>query len=413
MKRSLLILAGVALLASVPAVAGSQSAPPDPQTTERQLTPEELKLIEEFRRKKREEEDRQIAQLSREGIEVKLADIGGFRGAQTNVIMGYGLIVGLDSSGDSNQTPFTSRLLANALSRWGALVDADKLRGKNIAAVSITAELPAFAAPGRKIDVTVQSIGDAKSLEGGFLLPAPLGPAHDPNQMFVLASGAVSLGGFNAGAGSSSVRKNHQTVGRIPNGGDIQRTVQTQVLFPGNKAFFDLETADFTTAKRVAAAITQQLAGYTANAQDGVTIEILIPDGVTAVEALAKIESVTVKANLPSSVVINERTGTIIVGGNVRLGPAIIAHGGLQVRIEPEVLISQPNPLAQGTTTVVEIPRVTVVENPAQVGLVAGAATIGDLARILQTLQVSARDVIAILQALADQGALKARIRIQ
>lgn len=348
-----------------------------------------------------------------EGISVRLGDIGGFRGAQSNVIMGYGLVVGLGGTGDTKNTPFTSKLLANAMSRWGTMVDPDQLRGKNVATVAVTAELPPFAAPGRKIDVTVQSIGDAKSLEGGFLLPTPLGPSGNPEDVYVIATGAASIGGFNASSGGASVRKNHQNVGRVPNGGDIQKSVQTQFVFQGNTAYFDLDEPDFTTAQRTAQAILDQLPGIGAYAQDGVTIKLTLPQGADPIVAFSQIESVVVKAALPASVVINERTGTIVIGGNVKLGPAVIAHGSLQVRIEPQVMISQPGPFSNGQTAVVEIPIVNAEENQAQIGLVGGKATLNDLAKILQALKLSARDIIAIIQALADQGALKARVRIQ
>ena len=381
-----------------------------PDQTQTQKEDEALKraLLQQ-----RMEQEKAVDDALSQGIEVRLGDIGGFRGAQSNVIMGYGLVVGLAGTGDTKNTPFTSKLLANAMSRWGTMVDPDQLRGKNIATVAVTAELPPFAAPGRKIDVTVQSIGDAKSLEGGFLLPTPLGPSGNPDDVYVIATGAASIGGFNASSGGASVRKNHQNVGRVPNGGDIQKSVQTQFVFQGNTAYFDLDEPDFTTAQRTAQAILDQLPGIGAYAQDGVTIKLTLPQGADPIVAFSQIESVVVKAALPASVVINERTGTIVIGGNVKLGPAVIAHGSLQVRIEPQVLISQPGPFSNGQTAVVEIPVVSAEENQAQIGLVGGKATLNDLAKILQALKLSARDIIAIIQALADQGALKARVRIQ
>lgn len=391
---------------------GSQS-PPRSRNQEPPLTAEEKKLLEEHRKRKAVEDMERRDSALREGLSVRLGDIGGFRGSGTNTILGYGLVVGLAGSGDSRQTPFTAKLLANALSRFGTMVQSQDLQGKNIAAVTVTAILPAFSAPGRKIDVTVSSIGDAKSLEGGFLLPTPVGSAANPEDVYLMASGPLSIGGFEASAGGATSRKNHQTVGRIPAGGDIIKTVQTQFVFEGGRVFFDLEEPDFTTAQRAAAQINSQLTGYSAAAVDGATIAILLPEGVNRVEAVSQIENLNVMATLPASVVINERTGTIVVGGNVKLGPAVIAHGALQVRIEPEVVISQPAPFSNGQTTVIEIPRIQAEEAPAQVAVTAGTATIDDLARILQTLKVTAKDIIAIMQALASQGALKARIKIQ
>jgi flagellar P-ring protein FlgI len=417
-----LIRLGFALLALLLVARGPAQLPPGPQTGTQtgaagaapdQLTPEEKKLIEDRRRQRALADQKRREDLLTNGIEVRLGDIGGFRGAQSNAIMGYGLVVGLAGTGDTRQTPFTAKLLANALSRFGTMVKPEDLQGKNTAAVSVTATLPPFAAPGRKVDITVSSIGDAKSLEGGFLLPTPVTSFSDPTQVFLMGSGPLSIGGFEASAGGSSQRKNHQTVGRVPQGGDVVQTVPTQFIFEGGKVHFDLEEPDFTTAERAAQAINEQLSGYTAVAADGVTITVVIPSGTSPVAAVSAIESVKVKAVLPATVVINERTGTIVVGGNVKLGPAVIAHGSLQVRIEPEVVISQPAPLSSGQTVVAEIPRISASEDEAQIALTSGTATLDDMARILQTLKVSAKDIIAILQALASQGALKARIKIQ
>ncbi len=377
------------------------------------LTPEEKKLIEAHRLKQKQDDQKKMETALKEGIEVRMGDIGGFRGARSNVIMGYGLVMGLTGTGDSKQTPLTAKLLSNALSRAGITVDPKEMQGKNMATVVVTAELPPFAAPGRKIDLTVSSIGDAKSLEGGTLMPTNLGPANNPDQVYVVASGSLSLGGFEAGSGGSSQRKNHQTVGRVPDGGDVQMAAPTQFVFTGGKVFFDLDEPDFTTAQRVAAQLAVKFPDCLASAIDAVTIALNVPGGLQAVDFLSQVEGTPVKANLVASIVINERTGTIVAGGHVKLGPAMIAHGSLQVRIDPEVIVSQPGPRSNGETVVVEIPRVEATDPQAQIALTAGGATIEDLAKILQTLKVSAKDIIAILQALADQGALKARIRIQ
>jgi flagellar P-ring protein precursor FlgI len=392
------------LLMALTAIGVAQTAPPTNQEDEK---------ARQARLQQRIDQDKAISDALLEGISVRLPDIGGFRGAQSNVVMGYGLVVGLDGTGDTKSTPFTAKLLSNALSRWGTMVDPEQMRGKNIATVSVTAELPPFAAPGRKVDITIQSIGDAKSLAGGFLLPTPLAPTSKPDDVYILATGAASIGGFSASSGGASSSKNHQNVGRIPDGGDVQKSVQTQFVFPNNTVYFDLDEPDFTTAQRTAQAIVDGLPGYLAIATDAVTIKIIFPAGVDPVVAFSQVESIEVKANLPTSVVINERTGTIVIGGNVKLGPAVIAHGSLQVRIESEVFVSQPPPFSNGETKVVEIPVVETQENPAQIGLIGGKTTLNDLAKILQALKVTARDIIAIIQALADQGALKARVKIQ
>jgi flagellar P-ring protein precursor FlgI len=228
-----------------------------------------------------------------------------------------------------------------------------------------------------------------------------------------MAQGSVSIGGFNASAGGSGVRKNHTNVGRIPSGAIVERGVDTQILFEGNKLFFELYVPDLTTAQRVADALRQEVKGFVVKPIDGGTIEITIPDPNNSILAMTTIEQTTVRADVPAVVVVNERTGTVVIGGNVRLGPAVVAHGSLQVRIDSFPIISQPPPFSRGNTVVTSENQVNAEENPTQIGVIPPNTTIADLAKILQTLQVSARDIIAILQALADQGALKAKIKIQ
>ncbi|MFM9872236.1 MAG: flagellar basal body P-ring protein FlgI [Fimbriimonadaceae bacterium] len=388
------------------------------------LTPAQIaaqkKADEEAGRKAREaqeELDRKRSQSIREaesnGIPVEIAAIGGFRGARSNTILGYGLVVGLNGTGDSKQIPATSTAMANALSRWGTMVDPTKFNAKNIAIVAVTAELPPFAAPGRKMDITVQSLGDAKSLEGGILLPTPLGTMYDTTITYAIATGAISIGGFNAGASGSSVRQNHPTVGRVPNGGDIQKGVETQFVFGGNVVYLDLDQPDFTTAQRVRDAVSRSFPSLGVTAIDAVTIAIRLENEGDAVDVISQVQKLEVFANTEPTVVINERTGTIVVGGNVRLGPALIAHGSLRVTIDSEFVTSQPLPFSQGQTTVTPLVTTNANENPPQVVVVAPNATLDDLAKIFQAMDVSARDIIAIIQALSQQGALKARVRIQ
>jgi len=378
------------------------------------LSPEDKARLEQLlnqqERQRREGQRREISRLTTEGLPTRLADIGGFRGARSNKLIGYGLVVGLAGTGDSRSTPFTATLMANALARWGTLVNEQQYRAKNIAVVSVQAELPAFAAPGRKMDVTVSSLGDAGSLQGGMLLPTMLGSVADPAAVFAVASGPVSIGGFNAGGGGSTVQKNHALVGTIPGGADIERTVPSQILFEGNVMFFDLDEPDFTTVQRTMDAINDSFSDLKAEALDGVTVKLTVPEGVSPILVAQEIEGLMVRANLPASVVINERTGTIVIGGDVKLGPAVIAHGSLRVRIDTSFGISQPLPLSNGETVVVAVPETSVDEGQAQIAMVGPNATVEDLAAILQALKLTARDVIAILQALQAQGALKARV---
>lgn len=378
------------------------------------LSPEDKARLEQLlnqqERQRREGQRREISRLTTEGLPTRLADIGGFRGARSNKLIGYGLVVGLAGTGDSRSTPFTATLMANALARWGTLVNEQQYRAKNIAVVSVQAELPAFAAPGRKMDVTVSSLGDAGSLQGGMLLPTMLGSVADPAAVFAVASGPVSIGGFNAGGGGSTVQKNHALVGTIPGGADIERTVPSQILFEGNVMFFDLDEPDFTTVQRTMDAINDSFSDLRAEALDGVTVKLTVPEGVSPILVAQEIEGLMVRANLPASVVINERTGTIVIGGDVKLGPAVIAHGSLRVRIDTSFGISQPLPLSNGETVVIAVPETSVDEGQAQIAMVGPNATVEDLAAILQALKLTARDVIAILQALQAQGALKARV---
>ncbi|MBS1713401.1 MAG: flagellar basal body P-ring protein FlgI [Armatimonadetes bacterium] len=410
--RTLLTAATLAL--SLAACAQQGAKPGNGQTqAPPQLTKEQLAEIQKLLDEKRTRESEAVHNGETQGVSVRLGDIGRFRGARSNILQGVGLIVGLGGTGDTQSTPWTKTLISNMMARWGSMVDEKQVRSKNIAAVMITAELPPFVAPGTKLDVTVSSSGDAKSLEGGVLLPTVLTSMADPQTPVCTAFGSVSIGGFNASAGGSAVRKNHTNVGIVSGGGIVEKSVPTQFVFDGNVLFFDLDEPDFTTAQRAAEALKSANPGWGAEAMDGATIKIAFPTGTAPTLAAQKVEAVQVMANTPASVVVNERTGTIVVGGNVKLGPAVIAHGSLQVTISTDVVVSQPQPFGNGETVVVAVPTVQAEDPPAQVAIVAPNATLDDLAKILQTLKVSARDMIAILQALQAQGALKARIKVQ
>lgn len=350
--------------------------------------------------------------LERDGMEVRIKDIARFRGVRSNVIQGYGLIVGLEGTGDTKKTPFTATLLANALKSFGTMIDPKDLDPKNVATVAITATLPPYASPGNEIDVTVTSIGDAKSLQGGYLLMAPLFGKNDDQNAMAVAQGPISVGGFNvSGGGGSSTQKNHVNVGRIPGGAIVERTVPFQMVF-GGKMYVELEDGDLTTAQRIASAIRALDPGFQPNAIDGGTIEVTLPDAYSAVQAMSAIERLNVKVDGEGVVVINERTGTIVIGGNVKIGPAMIAQGSLRVVIQQFNYVSQPGPFGEGTTTVETNDQITATEE-SSLGVVGPTNTVADLARIFQALKVTPRDMIAILQALKEQGALRAKIRIQ
>jgi flagellar P-ring protein precursor FlgI len=353
-----------------------------------------------------------IKKIGDTGIEVRIKDIARFRGIRSNQLLGYGLIVGLEGSGDSKSTPFTQTLLANAMKSAGTIVDPAQLKVKNVAVVAITAELPPFAAPGNNIDVTVQSIGDAKSLQGGTLLQSPLYAASSKETVFAVAQGPISIGGFAAGSGGASVQKNQLNVGRIPDGAIVENSTPTKFVFD-NKMFLELDDADLTTAQRLATKLNEAFPNYQALPINGGTIQVTIPIGTPPISAMSLIEMTKVFADIPALVIINERTGTIVVGGNVRIGPALVAKGSLNVRIDKDLVISQPNAFAAGQTVAANQTTVKAEEDQVSVALLSEVATVADLARIFQSLKVSPTDIIAILQALRDQGALKARIKIQ
>lgn len=345
-----------------------------------------------------------------DGVEVRLKDIARFKGVRPNQLRGFGLVVGLEGTGDTRSTPFTSALLNNAMRQFGVTIDPTKLNPKNVATVAITAELPPFANPGSAIDVTVQSVGDAKSLQGGFLLQSELQGAD--GKTYAVAQGAVSIGGFNVSSGGNKAQKNHVNVGIVPDGALVEGAAPTKVVFDG-KIVLQLDQFDLTTAQRVADAIAKKRPGYLPQALNGGEVQVTLPPDVPEVLAMSELEEIRVFSDTAAVVVVNERTGTIAFGGNVRLGPAVIAHGSLQIRIDKDPIVSQPPPFSKGETVVTDVTTVQAQETKAQIGLLGPTTTVADLAKILQALDVSPRDLIAILQALSANGALKARIKVQ
>lgn len=400
MKCNLLRLLMAALVGVSVASAQSPVAKPD----EAAKAQEQLRQLEDARRKA-------IIDAELNGVEVRVKDVARFRGVRNNQLQGIGLIVGLNGTGDTKNTPFTATLLANAM-REKTIIDPKLLKSKNVAVVFVTAELPAFASPGNRIDVAVQSAGDATSLQGGYLLRTPLHGPVDPDSAYAVAMGPVSIGGFNVASGGSSVQKNHTTVGRLPELGIVEQSVSTEIVFEG-KLYLELNQADLTTAQRLAAKLNEQSPQYLAIALDGGTVQLNLPEGKTPVQAMSEIEGIRFFSDTEGTIVISENTGTIVMGGNVRLGPAVVGKGSLTIRIEQELLISQPNPFTLGSTVVAEQTRVEAKEDPAQVTMMGPTTTVADLARIFQALRISATDMIAILQALRSQGALKARIKVQ
>jgi flagellar P-ring protein precursor FlgI len=350
-----------------------------------------------------------ILQAEKDGIDVRLKDISHIRGIRGNQLMGTGIVVGLGGSGDSKKSAITQQILANMFKEFGIKIDPSQLDMKNVAAVMITGELPPFASNGQLVDVQVQSIGDAKSLVGGTLLQTAMYAAGDQSTVYVMAQGAVDVGGYDVSSGGTSAKKNFVTAGRVPEGGIVERGAPTKMIYDG-KLFLDLNQPDITTAGRVASKINENYPNLTATATNGGTIEVAVPEGVSAVDVISRIEELHVMADTVATIVINEKTGTIVIGGNVRVGPAAIVHGSLSVKIDQDIRIVQPNPLSFGTTGTEQKTTISIDEPKADVASLAPNTTVADLAKVFHALQLKASDVIAILQALREQGALKARI---
>ncbi len=341
----------------------------------------------------------------------RIKDIASFEGMRENQLIGYGLVVGLDGTGDKgNQTIQT---VANLLQRMGLTVKTSDIKIKNAAAVMITAALPPFPKPGMKLDALVSTIGDAKSLQGGTLLLAPLkGP---DGKVYALAQGGVSVGGFIGGGGSTTIQKNHTTAGKVPSGVTIEN--EPRFTFgSGNEIRIFLNSPDFTTAAEAARKINEALKDESAaTTVDPSTIKLKIPGQYQdrLVQLVALVESLDVTVDTPARVVINERTGTVAIGENVRIAPVAIAHGNLTIEIKTEYAVSQPPPLAPNQAATVVVPRqtVNVKEQNASLLQVSGT-TLGEIVRALNALGVTPRDLVSILQALKAAGALRAEVEI-
>jgi flagellar P-ring protein FlgI len=344
--------------------------------------------------------------------EVRLKDIAQINGARGNQLIGYGLVVGLEGTGDSKGALFTTQSVANMLQRFGIAVPAAQMKVKNIAAVIVTADLPPFVREGTRIDVTVSSLGDARSLQGGTLLQTLLMGAD--GNVYAVAQGPISVGGFGAASGGASQQKNHLTVGRIPAGAIVEREVPASVV-RDNAVFITLNSPDFTTAARVASAIRQKFPQTLPRALDAATIRVELTgeEREDVVTLIAALHEITVQPDAPARVVINERTGTVVLGGNVTLSPAAVAHGNLTVRIDAKLQVSQPPALSGGTTVVTPRRDVKVSEQAERLDALPQAVTVEQLVKALNTLGVSPRDLMSILQALRRAGALHAEIEVQ
>lgn len=334
-------------------------------------------------------------------------------GVRPNQLTGYGLVVGLQGSGDSGQARFTVQSTAAMLRRLGSHIDPAQIRTKNAAAVIITATLPAFANPGSRIDVTVSSLGNARSLEGGILVQTPLTGAD--RRVYAVAQGSVLTGGFAAsGRTGSSVQVNHTTVGRIPQGAIVERRVETPEI-SNEKLSLALAQPSFITAQRIVDAINKKFGERTAQATNPATVEVKVPDSQrdNPVTFLAAINVLDVDPDAPARVVIDERTGTVVLGSQVRIREVAIAQGSLTVEIGERFTASQPKPLASGTTEVVPESDVKAQAAPGVLRHIPNTASLSDVITALNALGATPRDLISIFQALRAAGALEAELEVQ
>lgn len=341
--------------------------------------------------------------------QARIKDIASIEGIRENQLVGYGIVVGLNGTGDSQQTAFPAQTLTAMLLRMGVSIPATSIRVQNMAAVFISASLPPFARSGTRIDLTVSSAGDARSLEGGLLLMTPLYGAD--GKIYAEAQGPLVLGGYSVTANGNSKSMNHPTTARVPQGGSVERGVPLEIA--GKTSFtFLLQDADFHSAESVASSINKELGRTSARAVNSRSVELQVRLGEDVPELLSRVEAIEVALYPKAKVVVNERTGTVVIGGNVVLQPASILHGGLAVNIVSEFEVSQPNALSQGQTKVVQQTQVEVKDKPVnRIDLKTGS-TVEDLVRSLQMTGATARDVISILQAMKAAGAMEAEIEV-
>jgi flagellar P-ring protein FlgI len=343
----------------------------------------------------------------------RLKDLASVQGVRQNQLIGYGLVVGLDGSGDqTTQTPFTVQSIVSMLQSLGVnLPPATSLQLKNVAAVMVTTSLPAFARPGQTLDVTVSSMGNAKSLRGGTLLMTPLKGAD--GQIYGMAQGNVLVGGVGASANGSRAQVNHLSVGRISAGATVERAVPTTVG-QGDAVFLELNDTDFSTASRVVDAVNKRFGPDTAAAQDGRVIRVRAPVGSDErVSFLGALESLSITpAQMIAKVILNARTGSVVMNQAVTLDSCAVSHGNLSVVINTEPVISQPGPLSNGQTVVAQTSQIDIKKEPGQVLLLKAGTSLADVVKALNAIGATPQDLLAILQAMKAAGSLRAELEI-
>ena len=345
---------------------------------------------------------------------VRLKDVARVQGVTANQLVGYGIVTGLAQSGDSTSVLFTSKTIQNVLSSFGLSTTSADVRTRNVAAVVVTASLPAFGHSGDTVDVTVSSLGDATSLQGGTLILTELRAAN--NLVYATAQGPISVGGFyvSDATGQNSVQKNHVTAGRVPQGAILARDMITNIQQDQAGFSYVLTAPDFKTAARVAQSLNGKFGPGTARANDAETIRVTLPARYAGdpVSFLADAGDLSINADALAKVVVNERTGTVVMGGDITLAPCAIAHGNLSITIATQNVVVPPGPFTNAPAQTQTNTRITTAESGRRLVYISGAATLAQVVRALNTIGVSPRDLIAIIQALRESGSLQADVEI-
>ena len=341
----------------------------------------------------------------------RLKDMASVKGVRSNQIIGYGLVVGLRGTGDKAGARFTTQSLRSLLSKMGIALDPNAIRVANVAAVMVTADLPPFARTGTEIDAVVSSIGDAQSLEGGMLLMTPL--LGNDGEIYAIAQGAVAVGGFSVEGGGAAVSQNHPTVGTLVGGATVEREVAYSLV--GREQFeISLHNPDFTTARRTASRINEAFDTRVASARDSGTLDLTIPTAYRddVVGFLARVETLDVVPDKAARIILNERTGTIVMGDRVRVSTVAVSHGNLTVIVNRTNQVSQPAPFGRGQTTRLQNTEIEAFEEQAQLSVIEDTVTIGELVRALNAMGTTPTDLISIIQAIKASGALAADVEM-
>ena len=340
----------------------------------------------------------------------RIKEMSNISGARSNQLIGYGLVIGLSGTGDKSNTIFTNQSLANMLETMGIRVDPRATKVNNIAAVVVTANLPPFTRIGNRIDVTVSSIGDAKSIEGGVLVATPLKGVD--GTVYAVAQGPIVVGGFLASGQGASIQKNHPTVGRIANGAIIEREVPSEE-YRDDEVMIALKSPDFTNARRMAERINEIFVG-SAYAKDAGTINIRIPENMKddPVKFLSIVENLDIRPDNQAKIVVDEKTGTVVIGENVRVATVVISHGNISIQIKEDARVSQPMPFGRGETVVTPDTQIKVQEDRGKFYLLESGVTIRELVNALNAIGIATRDVITILQTIEASGALHAELEV-